>query len=171
MILQIQNKQKKYPSEFYKSLVEVALTKSLSGEKIGEYLLLNNIEPVFSIIFTSNKGIRKMNSMFREIDCETDVLSFPMIDNKDKIITKVSKSELFIDEYENKELIFGDIVISLEKANEQASSYGHSIEREVTFLVVHSFLHLIGYDHINQKQESKMINRQKAIMEKLYLRN
>lgn len=164
MILQIQNRQRKYPAEEIRGLVETAIGKTLACEKISAFLAKNKIEPVFSVTFTNNEGIRRLNCDYRHIDRATDVLSFPMIDNNGKIITKVSKKDLFINEKGEKELNFGDIVLSIEKAKEQSEAYGHSLKREISFLTVHSVLHLIGYDHIEPDEEQKMIREQKKIM-------
>lgn len=171
LILQIQNKQKKYPAKKYQDLVHEAIQKTLSSEKISMFIEQNQITPVFSIIFTNNKGIRELNCEFREIDKITDILSFPLIEANQKIITKVSKEDIFVNEKGQKEIYFGDIAISFERADEQAQSLGHSVEREVTFLIVHSTLHLLGYDHIDIKDEKKMIKRQKIVMKSFSPKN
>lgn len=103
-----------------------------------------------SVTLTDNEGIHELNREHRGIDRPTDVLSFPIFD----------------EEFDNGELcILGDIVISLERANEQAKEYGHTLERELAFLTVHSMLHLIGYDHEEGKaEESEMFARQDAIL-------
>ena len=100
-----------------------------------------------SVSFTDNEGIRAINREYRDIDAPTDVLSFPMLDFDDMDNTSI-----------------GDIVLSLEKAEEQAEEYGHSFAREVAFLCVHSVLHLLGYDHMNEVDENDMRERQRAIM-------
>ena len=110
-----------------------------------------------SLTFTDNEGIRALNSEFRGIDKPTDVLSFPLTDYEG--------SEFPFDE---PELSLGDIVISLEKAREQADEFGHSFEREVAFLTVHSMLHLLGYDHVNSEEEDlEMRRRQREILERM----
>ena len=113
-----------------------------------------------SITFTDNEGIRVLNSQYRDIDKETDVLSFPLINFE-------SGEDLPIDD---PEMMLGDIVISLERAREQAEEYGHSFERETAFLCVHSMLHLLGYDHVNcGEEEADMRRRQTEILEALGL--
>ncbi len=113
-----------------------------------------------SITFTDNEGIRRLNKSFRNIDSPTDVLSFPLFDYN-------GGDEPPVDELTN---MLGDIVISLERAEEQAREYGHSFEREVAFLCVHSMLHLLGYDHVNSEDEElDMRRRQTAVMEMLGL--
>ena len=110
-----------------------------------------------SLTFTNNKGIKKLNREFRNIDNETDVLSFPLTD--------YSGTDLPIDEVNTS---LGDIVISLERAREQAKEFGHSFEREVAFLTVHSMLHLLGYDHVNSdEEEEEMRRRQREILESI----
>lgn len=109
-----------------------------------------------SVTFTDNAGIRELNNRFRQIDRETDVLSFPLFDYEGE------SDEPVLDEIRNN---LGDIVISLEKARAQAEEYGHSYEREVAFLCVHSLLHLLGYDHETSEQdETDMRRRQSEIM-------
>lgn len=108
-----------------------------------------------SITFTDDEGIRKMNSEYRGKDCPTDVLSFPLFD----------------DDYgDGMPAALGDIVISLERALLQAQKYGHSLEREVAFLCVHSVLHLLGYDHeTGEKEEKEMFEKQESVLEKMGL--
>ena len=103
-----------------------------------------------SLTFTDNAGIRELNSKFRQIDRETDVLSFPLFDYEGEA------DEPVLDEIRNN---LGDIVISLEKAQAQAEEYGHSYEREVAFLCVHSMLHLLGYDHETCDEKGRAASR------------
>ncbi len=109
-----------------------------------------------SVTFTDNEGIRELNKKFRGMDKPTDVLSFPLFDFEGDC------EEPPIDEMISN---LGDIVISLEKANEQAEEYGHGFKREVAFLTVHSMLHLLGYDHEKGDAEDReMRSRQTEIM-------
>ncbi len=109
-----------------------------------------------SVTFTDNEGIRELNNKFRQIDRPTDVLSFPLFDFDGE------SDEPPVDDIMN---MLGDIVISLEKAQEQAEEFGHSFEREVAFLCVHSMLHLLGYDHETSEEDDKnMRARQSEIM-------
>jgi probable rRNA maturation factor len=165
MIIQYQNNQRKFKAAKLKKIVEDAIRNTLMQEKINEFLTKNSIEPVFSITLTNNRNIREINKSYRNIDKPTDVLSFPMLEiTSARILTRIPKSQIFITTNNKKEANFGDIVISLEKAYEQSQEYGHSFEREVAFLTVHSVLHLIGYDHIDAEDEKKMIKKQKQIM-------
>ena len=112
-----------------------------------------------SLTLTDNKGIHAINKQFRNIDAPTDVLSFPLVEYEES-------EEPPVDD----ENMLGDIIISLERAEEQAYEFGHSFEREVAFLTVHSMLHLLGYDHVNSEDEElDMRKRQTAIMEMLGL--
>jgi len=112
-----------------------------------------------SLTFTDNEGIRTLNRDFRGIDKETDVLSFPLTD--------YSGTALPIDEINTS---LGDIVISLERAKEQADEFGHSFDREIAFLTVHSMLHLLGYDHVNSEEEEiDMRKRQSDVLKNMGL--
>ena len=116
-----------------------------------------------SVMFTDNDGIRVLNAQHRGIDRATDVLSFPMLEYDDD-------GEMFDDPGDiEDELCLGDIVISLERAAEQAEEYGHSFEREVGFLTVHSMLHLLGYDHMTEEEEKEMFGFQKEILTEMGL--
>ena len=112
-----------------------------------------NVPYQISLLFVDNNEIREINKGTRGIDKVTDVLSFPML------------SDDFDIELEEESL--GDIVISLERAFEQSKEYNHSFEREVCYLVVHSILHLLGYDHMCDKDKVKMRKREEEILEKL----
>ena len=165
--LQIQNKQRKYPARSCAVLVEKAVQKTLAHERIFDFIEKNSILPVFSILFVNNAGIQALNKEFRGLDCPTDVLSFPQLTKTTRTMTRVSGTDLFLNKKGQKELHFGDIVLSLEKAKEQSMAYGHSMEREISFLTVHAVLHLLGYDHIDPEEEKRMIRKQKAIMKTL----
>lgn len=115
------------------------------------------------IHLTGNDRIREINREFREIDSSTDVLSFPLLEAKDG---RIEYSDLDRDP-ENKKIILGDIIISVEKAVSQAQEYGHSVEREMAFLVCHGMLHLLGYDHDDKEREELMTGLQKDILDNL----
>ncbi|PKK99470.1 MAG: rRNA maturation RNase YbeY [Tenericutes bacterium HGW-Tenericutes-2] len=101
------------------------------------------------IIFVSQEEIRELNKNFRNIDKSTDVLSFPNDDELDSSI--------------------GDVFISIEQARLQANDYGHSFEREIGFLAVHGYLHLLGFDHHSESEEKLMIEAQENILKKAKL--
>jgi probable rRNA maturation factor len=120
--------------------------------KLIEYAVekekLNNVE--FSVIFVNNDKIHELNKQYRQIDKPTDVLTFALEDNND--IIKMDTR------------LLGDIYISIDKAREQAQEYGHSYLRELAFLMIHGFLHLLGYDHMNEIDEKEMFSRQEEIL-------
>ncbi len=109
-----------------------------------------------SVTFVSNKRIREINKEFRNIDRSTDVLSFPLGENSEYDINP-----------ETDRLMLGDVVISLEHAVQQADEYGHKIEREIVYLSVHSMLHLLGYDHVDDQKEAKIMRKKEESVMKI----
>lgn len=109
-----------------------------------------------SVTFVSNERIHEINREYRDKDAPTDVISFAM--------EELGEGEI---ELKGEELprVLGDIIISIQKAEEQAQEYGHSFIRELGFLSVHGFLHLLGYDHMEKEEEEKMFTRQKEILD------
>lgn len=118
-----------------------------------------------NLLLTMNNEIREINQEHRNIDKSTDVLSFPAIDFE--VPGDFSDVSTFDLNPETNELILGDIVISKEKVLSQGDEYGHSPLREYAFLIVHSVLHLVGYDHMEEDEKETMERIQKAIMEYL----
>ncbi len=118
-----------------------------------------------SVMFVDNEKIRVLNREHRDIDKATDVLSFPLFEYDED--GEIIEEEL--DFSPNGEMILGDIVISLERAAEQAEEYGHSFEREIGFLTVHSMLHLFGFDHMTPEDEAEMFKYQAEILEEMGL--
>ena len=108
-----------------------------------------------SLLFVDNARIKELNSAYRGKDQATDVLSFPQYEDMASI-----------SDYEEKPAL-GDIVISLERAEEQAQEFGHSLQREVCFLTAHSMFHLFGYDHETEEEAKHMRPREEAVLEKL----
>lgn len=125
-----------------------------------------------SLLFVDNEEIREINNETRNIDRATDVLSFPMLDFEDKKVFNEMYLNYDFDETfkDGDELILGDMVLSLERALEQSEEYGHSYEREVSYLVVHSILHLLGYDHMEEDDKKRMRKREEEILNKLQIR-
>ena len=111
---------------------------------------LDNV--IFNIIIVDNKYIKNINKKYRNIDKETDVISFALEDDNSVVAP-------------NNIRILGDIYVSLDKAKEQAKEYNHSLKRELTFLVIHGFYHLLGYDHMNKDDEKLMIAKQKEVLD------
>ncbi|MEG1287030.1 MAG: rRNA maturation RNase YbeY [Clostridium sp.] len=147
--------------EFIRKLNEVC-SVALKEEKV-------ECEYQISLLFVSNEEIKEINAETRGINKETDVLSFPMIDYENgKVYKDMYIGYKFDETYmDGKELVLGDMVISLEKALEQSIEYNHSYEREVSYLVVHSILHLLGYDHMEEKEKKIMRRREEEILNKL----
>ena len=153
---------------------EGAVTLPLDCEKTGRVAVETALdilgcpyEAEVSLLLTTNEEIHRMNLEFRDVDRPTDVLSFPMIDfavpgNFDGL---EEREDCF--DPETGELSLGDIVISKEKVLSQAEAYGHSVLREYAFLIVHSVLHLTGYDHMEPSARSVMEEQQRRIMEAL----
>ncbi len=121
-----------------------------------------------SLIFVDNEAIREINSDTRGIDRATDVLSFPMLDYDEKKVFKECylEHEFSIIDLIEGNLVLGDIVLSLERAKEQSEEFGHSFIREVCYLVTHSILHLLGYDHMEDDDKVIMRAREEEILSK-----
>lgn len=141
-----------------KALIEKTIEKAINHEEFEKPYEI-------SLLITDNEGIRQINREHRKIDRETDVLSFPMLEFEDGYYK--GQIQLDVDDLnpDTGEVVLGDIVISIEKAIAQAEEYGHSLERELAFLTVHSILHLLGHDHeaeadriIMRKKEDDILN-------------
>ena len=113
-----------------------------------------------TVTFTNPENIQKINQQYRNIDSPTDVLSFPMF-QKEELDNKVQKKEF---QYQD---ILGDIIISIPKVEEQAKEYGHSFERELSYMLVHGFYHLMGYDHIEEEDKKIMRTKEEKVLETL----
>lgn len=158
-MIEYSNNQEKY--EFNNK------TEALIAKAIDEALKFEGFKYNYeiSIVVTDNNGIKVMNKQYRNIDKETDVLSFPMLEFFNKRLENQIYD--FTDEEINPEtgdVMLGDIVISIEKAYQQAEEYGHSFERELSFLTVHSTLHLLGYDHMIIEDEQEMRKKEEMIL-------
>ena len=133
-------------------LIEKVISEALRYEGVND-----NTE--VSVTIVDNEEIRKINNKFRNIDRATDVLSFPLIDFDNESLPD-----------DGSKIYLGDIIISIERAKEQAKEYGHSIDREIGFLTAHSILHLLGYDHMVPEEEKEMFAKQEEIINNLGLR-
>lgn len=123
-------------------------------------------EAEVNVVLTDNPGIHQVNLEYRDTDAPTDVLSFPMIEYEEPAdFDRVE--DMFADCFnpESGELMLGDIMISVDKVEEQAEKYGHSKERELAFLTAHSMLHLFGYDHMEEDERLVMEEKQREILE------
>ena len=125
-------------------------------------------EVCVNVLVTDNEGIREFNRQYRNIDKETDVLSFPNVDFQvpGKFVIEEEREADYFDP-DSGELVLGDIILSVDRIKEQAENYGHSRKREFAFLVAHSMLHLCGYDHMEEDEASIMEEKQEATLQKL----
>ena len=114
-----------------------------------------------SVTFMSDEEIQAVNAEYRGIDKPTDVISFAL--------EEMIEGEVAIIAEDGMPTVLGDIIISVDTANRQAEDYGHTVDREIGFLALHGFLHLLGYDHMNAEDEAKMFGRQKEILDSLGL--
>ena len=115
---------------------------------------------VITITLTNNENIKIINKEYRNIDRATDVLSFPMFE-KEELDKKIRNKDFLHED------ILGDIIISVEKVREQAEEYGHSFERELSYMVVHGFYHLMGYDHMEEEEKVEMRKKEDKILNEL----
>lgn len=127
-------------------------------------------EAEVNVLLTDNEAIQELNREYRGIDRPTDVLSFPMLEYGSPADFTELEEEADCFNPDTGELMLGDIVISVEKVREQAAAYGHSEKRELAFLVAHSMLHLMGYDHMDEQERICMEERQSRILEQLNIR-
>ena len=143
-----------------------------SLKKVCDFVLKKeevNCKYQISLLFVDNDGIREINRETRNIDRATDVLSFPMLDYPNKKFFKDVYMDYKFDEtfLDGDELVLGDIVLSLERALEQSEEYNHSYKREVSYLVAHSILHLLGYDHMEEDDKLIMRKREEELLGEL----
>ena len=136
-------------NEEYKKIIEKVSKTCFEEEK------LLNTNLYLNVILTNPELIRQTNEKYRQIDKETDVLSFPMF-QKEEIDALIEDSQRHEEPVED---VLGDIMVSIPRVIEQAEEYGHSVERELAYMIVHGFYHVMGYDHI--KEEDKIIMRPK----------
>lgn len=141
-------------NETYEKTVEKVLYKCFEEEKLLDSKL------IITVTFTTPEEIKKINEKYRKIDRATDVLSFPMFE-KEELEEKIKNKDFL---YED---VLGDIIISIEKVKEQAEEYGHSFERELSYMLVHGFYHLMGYDHIEEEDKKLMRPKEEKILNDL----
>lgn len=128
-------------------LLKEILNYTISKEKVKD--------PIFSVVFVNNHKIKKINKKYRGINKSTDVITFAFLDD-----------QTYVNESYN---LLGEIYISLNKAKKQAKKYGHSLQRELAFLLIHGFLHLLQYDHQSKKEENIMFKKQEDILNEFRL--
>ena len=130
--------------EKYINTIKEVLVHGLDKLKVGDV--------TFNVIFVNNDYIHELNKNYRNIDRETDVITFALED--DKTFNPVER-------------VLGDIYISIDKAKSQSEEYGHSLKRELCFLAVHGMLHLLGYDHMEKEEEKVMFKLQEEILDEM----
>ena len=149
----------KYP-EIYKK-VEAVIARCLDEEKVP-------YETEVSLTMVDLETIHEINKTHREVDRPTDVLSFPQIDPQSIGVIDWDNIDFAgCTNYDTEEIMLGDIILCDVRAKEQAESYGHSLEREICFLVAHSMFHLLGYDHMTPEDEKVMVSKQESVLQYL----
>lgn len=138
----------------YKEIIKEVLDKCFKEEELGKNITI-------TVTLTNPENIRNINKKYRQIDNPTDVLSFPMYEKEE--ISEVKQQKY--------EVILGDIVISIPKVEEQAEEYGHSFKRELSYMVVHGFYHLMGFDHMKEEEKAEMREKEENILGKLNIKN
>ena len=134
-------------NETYVETVKQILNKCYAEENLQDKKIYTDV------VLTNSKNIRELNKKFRDIDAETDVLSFPMFEKGElaKITGRTPE-------------VLGDIVVSIEQVEKQAEEYGHGMKRELSYMIVHSFYHLMGYDHMNEDDKAEMREKEEKIL-------
>lgn len=149
MIINFESEVLEFTEEL-KSMLEETVKTTLDFENFGNDYEIN-------ILIVDKDEIKRLNKEFRNIDKVTDVLSFPQYDEDGGFVYA-----------DGQNCMLGDVVLCLEKAQEQAYEFGHSEEREFCYLTCHSVLHLLGYDHMEEEEKIEMRTKEKAIMNILY---
>ena len=168
MRIDVVNNAEGFPEEKLAALDEyiIRLTEAVTGGEYASAQVTRTLKHAYATLtFVTPDEIREINREQRDIDKETDCLSFPMLELYEGDFSMIPDSGDFeTDEDGNQVLCYGDILINPVACEAQAESYGHSFEREAMFLIAHSLLHLLGYDHIDPTDEKIMIDRQKRLM-------
>ncbi len=156
LTIEIINEQAEAIGEESEALIRKCLQAAADAEEVSGEVVVTLVD---------DARIHELNKQYRGVDRPTDVLSFAMNE------TGEDEPEIFFDEAEADEVpnMLGDIVISIPRAQQQAQEYGHSFERELGFLAVHGFLHLLGYDHGTEAEEKEMFSRQEAVLQSIGL--
>lgn len=138
----------------YEETIKKVLNQCYKEENLEDSKL------VITVTLTTPENIQEINKEYRNVDRATDVLSFPMFE-RDELEKKIQDKDFLHED------ILGDIIISIEKVKEQAEEYGHSFERELSYMVVHGFYHLMGYDHMNDVEKAEMRKKEDNVLNKL----
>jgi probable rRNA maturation factor len=142
-------------NESFISILETILRKAGEAEGVNDGEV--------ALTFVTDEHIHELNKQYRGIDRPTDVLSFAMnegLEDEPEIVYEIGEGDAEPDFPD----VLGDIIISVETAKRQSEEYGHSLERELGFLFVHGFLHLLGYDHQDEASEAEMMSKQEAVL-------
>lgn len=141
-------------NEKYNKIIHTVIEKCFEEEGLDKLKIYVNI------ILTNPEQIRKINKEYRNIDKETDCLSFPMFEKEEIEELIKQKEHVTLD-------ILGDVVVSITKVYEQAEEYNHSFERELAYMIVHGFYHLMGYDHMEEEEKNIMREKEENILQNL----
>lgn len=144
----------------WKDVPEDVEMKKIIEDVVQECFFTENIKDkkfILSVTLTTPQVIKELNKEYRNIDKETDVLSFPMFEKQE---IEERKNSIVVE-------VLGDIVISIPRVEEQAKEYGHSFERELAYMVVHGFYHLMGYDHMEDDDKKIMREKEENVLQKL----
>lgn len=144
----------------WKDVPEDVEMKKIIEDVVQECFFTENIKDkkfILSVTLTTPQVIKELNKEYRNIDKETDVLSFPMFEKQE---IEERKNPIVVE-------VLGDIVISIPRVEEQAKEYGHSFERELAYMVVHGFYHLMGYDHMEDDDKKIMREKEENVLQKL----
>ena len=161
MTILVENEAKRVLDFDYEEVIKNVVKRVVDTENCPYEVEVN-------VLLTNNEEIHEANRDFRNIDRPTDVLSFPMVDyDFPADFSLVNESPECYLNPETDELVLGDIMISVDKVYEQAEEYGHSRKREFAFLIAHSMLHLLGYDHMEDEERVVMEAKQEAVLEAL----
>ena len=154
----------------YETERELGIDYEALVKKVAEHVLDMEecpYEAQVNLVLTDNEEIKRVNTEFRNIDRATDVLSFPMIPFESPADYGIVEEDESYFDLDTGELLLGDIMISVDKVFAQAEEYGHSITREFCFLVAHSMLHLLGYDHMTPEEAAVMEAKQARALDEL----
>lgn len=154
----------------YETEKELGIDHEALAVKVAEKVLDMEVCPYeaqVNLVLTDNEEIKRVNTEFRGIEAPTDVLSFPMIPFETPADYEIVEEDESYFDLDTGELLLGDIMISVDKVFAQAEEYGHSVTREFCFLVAHSMLHLLGYDHMTPEEAAVMEAKQAKALEEL----
>ena len=152
----------KFSEVNFLDIVENKEYLELVEKVIGQAFFIEGIDKsnlYINVILTNPENIRKANKEYRNIDKETDVLSFPMFEKQEIEYIKNKENDV--------QDVLGDIIISIDRVQEQAKEYGHSFEREFAYMLIHGFYHLMGYDHMTEEEKNEMREKEENVLNML----